>query len=321
VSLVLEVEDLGVDYGPALGASDVTFSLEAGRVLALIGETGSGKSSVALAIARLLPTSARVSGRIAIQGTDVSGYSPLAFRKIRGSKVGFVPQDAMAALNPVMPVGAQIAEMYRLQGVPRSEAKARTLAVLRRVWIHDAAAVARLCPHQLSGGMRQRVMIAIALALDPPLLIADEPTTAVDVSTQAEILRLVDALRRELEIAVLWITHDMGVVAELADRVGVMYAGRLVEQGPSSELFDSPRHPYTGGLLETLYSLRSGRVGEPLYQIDGQPPTSFVPGCPFSPRCPLATSVCSEVDPRLERVGGREVACHHPLGRETLDAR
>ncbi len=313
MSLVLEVEDLSVDYGSAVGAKDVTLAIEAGRVLALIGETGSGKSSTALAIARLLPQSARVRGRVAIQGVDVSGYSAATFRRIRGSKVGFVPQDAMAALNPVLPIAAQIGEMFRLQGRSRPEAERQTLAALRRVWIHDAAAVSRLYPHQLSGGMRQRVMIAIALALDPPLLIADEPTTALDVSTQAEILRLVDHLRAELELAVLWITHDMGVVAELADRVGVMYAGRLVEQGPAPDLFDEPRHPYTGGLLETLRSLRSGRAGEPLYQIDGQPPTSLVTGCPFRPRCPFATSVCSEVDPQLEPFGGRQVACHHPL--------
>jgi oligopeptide/dipeptide ABC transporter ATP-binding protein len=220
-----------------------------------------------------------------------------------------------------MVVGAQIGEMYRVHGISAAEAKRRTLAALRRVWIHDAAAVAGLYPHQLSGGMRQRVMIAIALALEPPLLIADEPTTALDVSTQAEILLLVDHLREELGLAVLWITHDMGVVAELADRVGVMYAGRLVEQGPASELFESPRHPYTSGLLKTLHSLRSGDVGQRLHQIDGQPPTMFIPGCPFHPRCSFATSVCSDVDPRLVDVGQTQVACHHPVEREAAPAR
>jgi oligopeptide transport system ATP-binding protein len=321
MSVVLEVDDLTVDYGSNVGASSVGFSLSAGRVLALIGETGSGKSSTALAIARLLPPSASVRGRIMIQGVDVSAYEPSAFRTIRGSKVGFIPQDAMAALNPVMVVGAQIGEMYRFHGMSGAEARRRMLDALRRVWIHDAEAVARLYPHQLSGGMRQRVMIAIALALDPPLLIADEPTTALDVSTQAEILLLIDHLRRELGLAVLWITHDMGVVAELADVVGVMYAGRLVEQGPASEIFETPRHPYTSGLLKTLHSLRAGQTGDRLHQIDGQPPTTFLPGCPFHPRCPVATSVCADVDPSLMEIGQSQVACHHPLGRETVPVR
>jgi oligopeptide/dipeptide ABC transporter ATP-binding protein len=322
VTVVLQVEDLTVNYGSSVGASSVTFSLGAGRVLALIGETGSGKSSTALAIARLLPPSTDVSGRITIEGVDVSIFTPEAFRPIRGSKVGFIPQDAMASLNPVMTVGAQIEELYRLRGLSASEAERRTLAALRRVWIQDAGAVARMYPHQLSGGMRQRVMIAIALALDPPLLIADEPTTALDVSTQAEILRLVDHLRQELGLAVLWITHDMGVVAELADNVAVMYAGRLVEQAPSADLFVSPHHPYTSGLLQTLYSLRSGDVGERLHQIDGQPPTTFVPGCPFHPRCSLATSVCLEINPALDGAGEHRVACHHPLvGSEALIVR
>ena len=321
MSPVLEVKGLVVDYGSAMGVRGVTFSLEAGQVLGLIGETGSGKSSTALAIARLLPPSARVRGRIAIQGADVSSYPPASFRKIRGRTVGFVPQDAMAALNPVTPVGSQIGEMFRLQGNSRSEAEERTFDALRRVWIPDVKAVACLYPHQLSGGMRQRVMIAIALALNPPLLIADEPTTALDVSTQAEILQLVDHLCTELELGVLWITHDMGVVAELADRVGVMYAGRLVEQGPALELFAAPRHPYTQGLLQTLRSLRLGRAGEPLYQIDGQPPRSFVAGCPFHPRCLSASSICSEVDPALEPAGERQVACHHPVtGRKEVTA-
>jgi oligopeptide transport system ATP-binding protein len=319
---VLQVQDLTVDYGTNLGASDVAFSIAAGEILALIGETGSGKSSTALAIARLLPPSAAVSGHVWIQGVDVFALTPSEFRSMRGPKVAFIPQDAMAALNPVMTVGAKIGEMYRSHRMRRSEAHGRTLAALRRVWIHDPATVARLYPHQLSGGMRQRVMVAIALALDPPLVIADEPTTAVDVSTQAEILRLIDSLRAQLEFGVLWITHDMGVVAELADKVGVMYAGRLVELGPSADLFDSPRHPYTAGLLETLRSLRSGAINEPLYQINGQPPNSSVPGCSFHPRCPSATSICSHTDPTLERSGTRQVACHHPLARgEKLRAR
>jgi oligopeptide/dipeptide ABC transporter ATP-binding protein len=286
---VLEVEGLVVRYGSNLAVDDINIHVEPSQVYALIGETGSGKSSVANAIARLLPPSAWVGGRVQIDGMEIHGMNAEAFRHIRGTKIGYVPQDAIAALNPVVPIGRQIAEMFRVHfSTPQADAERRAIDELGRLWINDPSGVARLYPHQLSGGMRQRVMFAMAVALRPPLLIADEPTTALDVSTQAEILRLVGHLRKELGVAVLWITHDMGVVAELADRVGVMYAGRLVEEGQAMEVFDSPRHPYTNGLLQTLKSLRSGDPGTLLYQIEGQPPlfSTAVAGCPFHPRCP-----------------------------------
>jgi oligopeptide/dipeptide ABC transporter ATP-binding protein len=183
------------------------------------------------------------------------------------------------------------------------------------VWIQNPRLVAKLYPHQLSGGMRQRAMIALALALEPPLIVADEPTTALDVSTQAEIIALIARLRRELEAAVLWITHDMGVVAEMADRVAVMYAGRIVEQAGVGDLFQRPRHHYTAALLRTLHDLRGGQRGERMYQVNGQPPGpgAEIPGCPFHPRCPAASERCRTVEPGLEPHEPGAVACHYPL--------
>ena len=317
MTLVLEVEGLEVSYGGRSAVEGVDFRVEAGQVYALIGETGSGKTSVANAVARLLPPTASVSGRVLVDGMDIGRMPAGEFRGVRGRKIGYVPQDAIASLNPVVPVGQQIAEMFDVHlHMSRTQADARAIDELRRMWISDPGAVAGLYPHQLSGGMRQRVMIAIALALRPPLLIADEPTTALDVSTQAEILRLVSHQRDELGVAVMWITHDMGVVAELADRVGVMYAGRLVEEGAAIDLFDDPHHPYTHGLLKTLQSVRSGDAGL-FYQIEGQPPASAdaIPGCPFHPRCPRSSSECERQLPELIDGGGRRLACHHPVDR------
>lgn len=317
VTPVLEVEGLAVRYGPNLAVDDVALRVEAGQVYALIGETGSGKSTVANAIARLLPPSARVTGQVRIEGVDINEINADAFRPVRGNKIGYVPQDAIAALNPVVPIGRQIAEMFQVHlSRPRADAERRAIEELYRLWINDPSGVARLYPHQLSGGMRQRVMFAMAVALRPPLLIVDEPTTALDVSTQAEILRLVAHLREELGVSVVWITHDMGVVAELADRVGVMYAGRLVEEGSVIDVFDVPRHPYTSGLLQTLKSLRSEDPGTLLYQIEGQPPASAtaVEGCPFHPRCPNAHVDCEQILPALVSENGRRLACHHPVG-------
>jgi oligopeptide/dipeptide ABC transporter ATP-binding protein len=217
-----------------------------------------------------------------------------------------------------------VGELFALHaGMSRAQAAQAAVAALAQVEIRHPAAVARLYPHQLSGGMRQRVMIAMAMALAPPLIVADEPTTALDVSTQAEILRLIGELRARMRSGFLWITHDMGVVAELADWAAVMYAGRIVEQGPVSAIFDAPAHPYTQGLLATRRDLRSGSPGAPLFQIPGSPPApgEEPPGCPFAPRCTRATTICAEVDPAMERVRGEgeghcagehEAACHHP---------
>jgi oligopeptide/dipeptide ABC transporter ATP-binding protein len=302
VTAALQVTGLNVSYGPVHAVRDANLTVPAGQVVALIGETGSGKSSLALAAARLLPRSAEVSGQVMIAGTEVSALGGAAFRRQRASLVGCVAQDAMAALNPVVPVGRQISELFSVHAGMRGRAAFESaVAALAQVEIKNPAAVARLYPHQLSGGMRQRVMIAMAVALTPPLIVADEPTTALDVSTQAEILALIGELRAQMNSGFLWITHDMGVVAELADWAAVMYAGRIVEQGPVSAIFDSPAHPYTEGLLQTRRDLRTGVAGEPLFQIPGSPPApgEIEAGCPFAPRCPRASQVCIEVNPDL----------------------
>jgi len=320
----LEIADLNVRYGPVHAVRDVCLHVGAGQVVALIGETGSGKSSLALAAARLLPSTAAVTGHVAIAGREVSALGGSEFRRVRASLLGCIAQDAMAALNPVVPVGRQIGELFAVHsGMGRAQAAEAAVAALAQVEIRHPAAVARLYPHQLSGGMRQRVMIAMAMALAPPLIVADEPTTALDVSTQAEILALIGELRARMRSGFLWITHDMGVVAELADWAAVMYAGRIVEQGPVEAIFDGPAHPYTEGLLATRRDLRSGAPGAPLFQIPGSPPGpgEEPPGCAFAPRCPRATTICTEVDPPLEPAGsagvaglagGHQAACHHP---------
>ncbi len=319
----LEISGLNVRYGPVHAVFDACLTVGAGQVVALIGETGSGKSSLALAAAKLLPNSAAVTGQVSIAGREVSGLDAGEFRRIRARLLGCIAQDAMAALNPVVPVGRQVGEVFAVHaGMGRRQAAEAAVAALAQVEIHNPAAVARLYPHQLSGGMRQRVMIAMAMSLSPPLIVADEPTTALDVSTQAEILRLIGELRARVRCGLLWITHDMGVVAELADWAAVMYAGRIVEVGPVERVFDAPAHPYTLGLLQTRRDLRSGPVGAPLFQIPGSPPGPGEDpgGCPFRPRCPRATEVCAEVDPGLEPAGAdrglasgeHRAACHHP---------
>jgi oligopeptide/dipeptide ABC transporter ATP-binding protein len=326
----LEVENLRVCYAGLPAVDEVSLRVEPGQVAALIGETSSGKSSLALGVARLLPASAAVTGRVAIAGADLGEMPAREARRLRAGLVGYIAQDAMAALNPVLPVGSQIAELFRVhRGMSRAEASEQGVRELARVQINRPERVARAYPHQLSGGMRQRVMIAMAMALSPPLLIADEPTTALDVSTQAEILGLVGELQTQTGTGILWITHDMGVVAELADWVAVMYAGRIVEQGLAGDVFDHPQHPYTEGLLRTRRDLRTGRPGAPLYQIEGSPPglSAGRRGCAFAPRCPRRSAVCDEHRPELISVGepaGTKlpaaqspetrglVACHHP---------
>ncbi len=325
----LVVDDLRVCYAGLPAVDDASLRLEAGQVAALIGETSSGKSSLALGVAGLLPGSAEVTGRVEIAGVSLTELPARESRRRRAAVVGYIAQDAMAALNPVLPIGGQISELFRVhRGLSRPAARAQAVRELERVRIDRPEIVARAYPHQLSGGMRQRVMIAMAMALSPPLLIADEPTTALDVSTQAEILSLVGDLQAETGSGILWITHDMGVVAELADWVAVMYAGRIVEQGPAMDVFERPAHPYTEGLLRTRRDLRTGRPGTPLYQIEGSPPALAAGrrGCAFAPRCPRSTDVCAGIRPELVsmRPAGEEpavvpapgapwlAACHHP---------
>jgi len=322
----LELADLNVSYGapggqrgshPRSGAvhavRNASLTVAAGQVVALIGETGSGKSSLALAAAGLLPRTAAITGQITIAGRDVSAMDRPGFRRVRASLLGCIAQDAMAALNPVVPVGRQIGELFTQHaGMNRQQGTEAAVAALARVEIRQPAAVSRLYPHQLSGGMRQRVMIAMAVALSPPLIVADEPTTALDVSTQAEILALISELREGMRSGFLWITHDMGVVAELADWAAVMYAGRIVEQGPVDAVLAEPLHPYTRGLIGSL--IGGGAPGAPLAQIPGLPPSPMhlPPGCAFAPRCPRADASCATAPDNTAHPGGRETRCWHP---------
>jgi len=320
MTIALSMDGLSVWYGEEQAVHSVSLEVPVGKVVALIGETGSGKSSVALAAARLLPPRARTKGRVIVAGEEMSAISGAQLRRLRGQKVGFVTQDALAGLNPVMRVGRQIAEVFQFHGnLDRREANVKAVESIEQVRIPDPAAVARLYPHQLSGGMRQRIMIAIALALRPPVVIADEPTTALDVSTQADILRLVRELCAELGTGILWITHDMGVVAEVADLVAVMYAGRIVEHGNAASVFDRQQHPYTKALIRSMHDMSVGEPGDPLFQIEGQPPSlnTVITGCPFHPRCPMATSLCATEEPVAQRFGSSDgagtfglVACH-----------
>lgn len=317
MSAVVRVRDLTVAYRHLRVLEDISLEVQAGEIMALVGETGSGKTTLAMAIARLLPPEATVQGWIEVNGHDLYAMPAAAVRPLRGRLIGLVPQEAMAALNPVLPVGAQVAEVFQAHlGLSASEAWARAVEALARVQIPRPERVARLYPHQLSGGMRQRAILAMALALQPPLLIADEPTTALDRLTQGEILALVRQLQAESGMAVLWITHDMGVVAALAHRVAVLYAGRLVELGPCSEILSAPAHPYTEALVRTYRDLIAGARREPFYAIPGHPPSpgQRPSGCPFHPRCPYRQDRCRERFPELLHHGERMVACYFPRG-------
>jgi peptide/nickel transport system ATP-binding protein len=316
---LLEVDDLSVrfdsDEGAVHAVDRVSFSLDAGEVLAMVGESGCGKSVTAMSVLRLLPRSARLSGAARFEGRDLLTADEPALRKVRGREISFVFQEPMTSLNPVFTVGRQVGEVLRHHlGLGRAEARDRALELLELVGIPAPARRIDEYPHQLSGGMRQRVMIAMAVACSPKVLIADEPTTALDVTIQAGILDLMRDIRERLGTAIILITHDLGVVADVADRVMVMYAGRKVEEAPARELFADPQHPYTTGLLAALP--RSGRrsVDEPLQEIPGVVPSlaQLPDACAFAPRCPRADEECMKV-PRLEPVGPRHrAACFHP---------
>jgi peptide/nickel transport system ATP-binding protein len=303
---VLDVRDLRVSFpGPGGGrlhpVDGVSFSLDRGETLALVGESGSGKSLTSLALLRLVPPPGRIDAGSVIRlgETDVLALEGEALRRIRGRRIGMIFQDPMTSLNPVLTAGDQIAEGIRAHfPVSRREARERALRLLQEVGIPDPAARFDAYPHQLSGGMRQRVMIAIALAAEPDILVADEPTTALDVTVQAQILEVLDRLRRSRGMAVLLITHDLGIVAGRADRVAVMYAGQIVEEAATPELFARRSHPYTQGLFASVARI-SGPV-ERLTPIRGTvpPPTAWPAGCRFRPRCPLAFGRC-ELAPAL----------------------
>ena len=268
VTPLLEVQNLRTTFGSLVAVDDVSFEIRKGETLGLVGESGSGKSVTAFSIIRLVEEPGRVvGGKVFFQGKDLLALPEPEMRRIRGAGIGFVFQEPMAALNPVMRVGAHIAEALTVHGLAsRSDARARAIELLRAVKIVDPEKRVDDYPHQLSGGMRQRVMMAIAIACKPPLVIADEPTTALDVTVQAQILDLLREMKREFDLSLLLITHDFGVIAETADRVAVMYRGRIVEQGPVRDIFRNPQHPYTKGLLASIPG------GEPGTRLKGMPP-------------------------------------------------
>ncbi len=317
---LLEVRGLTTRFrterGELTAVDDVWFTLDAGQTLAIVGESGSGKSVTALSLMRLIPDPpGRITdGAILFEGQDLLRLGDAQMRAIRGDRIAMIFQEPMSSLNPALTVGLQVAEPVNVhRGEPWVRAYAQAKALLARVRIPDAASRLHTYPHQYSGGMRQRTMIAMALACEPRLIIADEPTTALDVTVQAQILDLLKELTRETGAALILITHDLGVVARYADVVAVMYGGRIVEQASAAELYARPRHPYTRGLLASIPRL-DGDAGQRLVPITGQPPdlARLPPGCAFAPRCGRADSLCQSTRPALREVAPQHLsACHH----------
>jgi oligopeptide/dipeptide ABC transporter ATP-binding protein len=316
---LLRVDDLAVEFrtrdGVVHAVDGVTYDLDRGETLAILGESGSGKSVSAQAIMGILdmPPAFITRGEVRFAGEDLLTLPEKRRRHVRGERISMIFQDALSALNPVYPVGWQIAEMFRThRGSSRSEATRAAVELMDRVHIPSAAARVGDYPHQFSGGMRQRVMIAMAIALEPDILIADEPTTALDVTVQAQIMDLLSELQRDTGMGLILITHDLGVVAQVADRVAVMYAGRIVETASIDDLYSRPAHPYTEGLIASIPRLE--QKGHRLTPIGGAPPnlTRVPPGCSFHPRCPRARGNCRVDEPPLYDVGpGRASACHY----------
>ncbi len=323
---LLRVRDLRVEFGlrgqrRTQAVDGVSFDIRPGEHVGLVGESGSGKSVTSLAIMGLLPKrGVRVSGEVSYDGRNLLDLSRSAMSKLRGRDIAMIFQDPMTSLNPVVTIGVQVAEVIiRHNDVTKQEARNRAGDLLSRVGIPDPLRRLKEYPHQLSGGMRQRVLIAIALACEPRLLIADEPTTALDVTIQAQVLEVLKELVADTQAALLMITHDLGVVAGLCDRVNVMYSGRIVEATTRDVLFEQPRHPYTGGLLRSIPRLDTPR-GEPLVAIPGSP-TNTLPwsqGCAFAPRCANVVAQCVNEPPELTDEGIRDVRCYNPL--EPADA-
>ncbi|NKC33304.1 ABC transporter ATP-binding protein [Falsiroseomonas selenitidurans] len=328
---LLEIEALQTHFrtpdGINRAVDGVSFHVNAGETLAIVGESGCGKSVTAMSILRLIPEPpGKIAGAIRFNGRNLLEASDKEMRAIRGNEISMIFQEPMTSLNPVLTVGRQIGETLRLhQGLSAQAAEDRAVEMLNLVGIPEAKRRVREYPHQLSGGMRQRVMIAIALACNPKLLIADEPTTALDVTIQAQILDLMRDLKHRVGAAIVLITHDLGVVAEVAERVVVMYAGKKVEEAPVHALFNSPRHPYTQGLLGSVPKLGSSLTGEAtrLAEIPGLVPSlkQKIPGCVFASRCPHATELCTAVAPALEEKAlGHVAACHYALREGALAA-
>lgn len=315
---VLQVTDLKtrfrMDTSTVFAVNGVSFELRKGELLGIVGESGSGKSVTAKSLLGLIPTPPGeiTSGSAVFDGLDLIGASPDVIRTVRGRRIGFVFQDPMTSLNPVLTIGRQITEtMTTHLGITSAEARTRAARLLEMIGIPDARSKLRDYPHQFSGGMRQRVMIAIALSCNPDILIADEPTTALDVTIQAQIIDLIKELRKEFDMSIIWITHDLGVVAGIADRVMVMYGGCVIENAGVNAIYEEPKHPYTQGLLESIPNLGGPKV-DMLPSIRGQTPVllSEPTSCPFLPRCRYAFAQCEEANPSLRPVGApHRVAC------------
>ncbi|MCT8328187.1 ABC transporter ATP-binding protein [Albidovulum sediminis] len=315
MSALLELQSLSVAIGKVALLDGIALTVERGQILGLVGESGSGKSLTAMAAMGLLPLiGGRVTaGAVRFDGQDMAAMTEVQRRRLRGGRIGFVTQNPMTALDPVQRIGAQVDVVSRLHlGLSRDEARARTLDLLTQLRIPEAETVAEAWPHQLSGGMKQRIVIAMALAGDPDLIIADEPTTALDVTVQAQIIHILGHLVRDRGVSLLLITHDMSVVAQVCDRVAVLYAGRVAEEGPVGPIFAAPAHPYTAALIGCIP--QAGMAKGSLTGIPGAVPSAmtFPEGCRFHPRCPRASQACRASPPPILSRGEGRVACHHP---------
>lgn len=319
---LLSVNDLSISYGNSIPlVEELNFTVRRGETVGLVGELGCGKSLTALAVMGLLSENLTfASGSIELEGSNLTALSQKALRHYRGNRMAMIFQEPLTALNPVMTIGAQVVEVLRAhKPMSKAEAEKRAIELLTQVRIPDAAERFHDYPHRLSGGMRQRVVIAIAIACSPSLLIADEPTTALDVTVQAQILQLLKTLQREAELGLLLITHDLGVVRQVADRIVVMYAGSVVEEGPVHEVLDNPRHPYTAGLLAARPHGSFSQQGHRLADISGAVPSPMArpKGCLFQPRCPNAQADCELARPPRTVFGlDRAGRCYHPVGRQ-----
>ena len=320
---LLQVEDLSVEFRTAEGVvhavNHLSYSLREGEALGIVGESGSGKSVSSLASMRLIPNPPGkiVNGRILYEGRDLVDCTEKEMEKIRGDDISMIFQEPMTSLNPILTCGSQIAEVLKLhKGMKKKEAWSGAIAMMKAVGIANPELRAKQYPHQMSGGMRQRVMIAMALAGRPRILIADEPTTALDVTIQAQILDLIRKLNRESDTAVLMITHDLGVVNELCDRVFVMYTGRIMEEASTDDLFREPLHPYTIGLLNSIPKIEKEKKALPTIPGMVPNPTEEIKGCSFCPRCDRAMKICGEEEPPVVEMKGRRVRCWRYTGKE-----
>lgn len=310
---MLQVRDLGVAFGPIQPLSGVSFSIERGETLGIVGESGSGKSLTAMSVMGLLPLQGgRITdGSIVFDGTELTTLPENAYRKLRGGRIGLITQNPMTSLDPLKKIGVQVDAVAILHlNMTAKQARARTVEILGTLRIPEPALICDRYPHQMSGGMKQRIVIAMALAADPDVLIADEPTTALDVTVQAQIIRLLDDLVKERDLALVLITHDMSVVAQTCDKVVVMYAGRAIEHGPVEAIFDAPQHPYTQALIGCIP--RGLDENTKLEGIPGTVPTvqNYPDGCPFHPRCTRAQDICSTTDPEFIVHEQSAAACH-----------